>query len=469
MRVAASFLAIVTLCGACEGVESDDGAQPLPSPGKGDAVTSGLPFISEYVEGSVGYNKAVEIFNPLPFDASLDGCQLRIFSNGRTTSNLRVSLDGAEIERAGTLLVCHSRAEAIEGCDIESGSLSFNGNDAIDLACDFGDGAATLDVFGIVGEAPGGGWAVDGATSKDQSVRRRCSVPAGHDAFVAAQWEAAGANAFGDLGRHELCDEQPEPASCSLGEGVLGGPAAAILDGEDARFEVVIDQPVFRNTTERHRDLLLAAVLRFPSDDEVTDVGDAVASIARQGGRIETFTIRDTETGTDFDAVRYFANDATEHAIVVLAGEEDPVAFGFDGEFFECAPEFCTGGDLTRPFFQQLDEDFNPTDRYEILSNEVVLAAFERRNRVFRSTAQPTLLSVAWQEHFDEQRTSLEALESIAREGTGTLTYKFVSGPQEDYEGVVFQLGTDHGMLVVEDSLDAEALTRDGEVVSCAG
>jgi len=45
-----------------------------------------------------------------------------------------------------------------------------------------------------------------------------------------------------------------------------------------------------------------------------------------------------------------------------------------------------------------------------------------------------------------------------------------VAGPGEDYEGVVFYVNdaTDHGLLVVEDSLDASALSLDSEIVSCA-
>ena len=460
---------IVLLCVGCAAVEAGGEARPVPVPGKGDAVTSGLPFISEYVEATFGHEKAVEVYNPLPFPVTLDGCAVRVYSNGRDVANLRVSLKGEEIESGGTLVVCHSRASVIDSCDIFSSKLSYNGNDAIDLACDFGDGMTTIDVIGVIGEDPGRrGWTAGGAETRNQTLRRACSSAVGQDAFVAEEWEPAGADRFDDLGDHELCDAEPEE-TCTLGEGILGGPAGAILDGDDARFQVHIDQPVFANTTTQFRNLLVTGVKQFPLSNEVQDAGDAVAFVARDGGRIETYTIRDTSTGEDFDAVRFFMNDATEHSIVARAGETDPVAFSFDGEFFACNASVCEDGDLTLPFFQQLDEDFNPTDRFEILDQTDVLAAFDRRNRVFRSSQnQNTLLTAAWDEHFGETVTSLNALEAIARDPSGTLTYKFIAGPNEDLEAVVFELdGTDHGLIVVEDSLDTEALTAGGEVISC--
>ena len=458
--------AAVAGCGA---VDAGDAPQPLPAPGKADAITSGLPFISECVEASFGFNKAIELYNPLPFAVSMDGCRLRVYSNGRTSPR-SVSLDGTAMDPGGTLVACHASATAFDVCDVRHGWLSFNGNDAIELACDFGNGPITLDVFGVVGEDPGAsGWTIGDAGTTDQTVRRQCSVGNGDDAFDPQQWEAVGRDMFDDLGVHERCDE-PEPAACSLGEGVLGGPASAVLGGEDARFSVDIDQPVLAGLDARTRVLLLTGYLQFPGTSGVTDAAGAVRGIAGDGGRIETFTIRDTETGLDWDAVRFYMNDATEHAIVVRPGETEPAAFAFDGEFFACDPALCADGDLTLPFFEQLDENFEPTDRFQILENQPVLSDFARRNRVFRSSADPTLLTVAWQEHMGESLSSLDVLEQIARDPGGTLTYEFVAGPHEDYEAVVFEVddASDHGLLVVEDALDPEALTRDGEVVFCA-
>ena len=47
---------------------------------------------------------------------------------------------------------------------------------------------------------------------------------------------------------------------------------------------------------------------------------------------IESFSIRDNDSGLEYDAVRYYANDATEHSVVHLADGGAEVAYSFDGE-----------------------------------------------------------------------------------------------------------------------------------------
>ena len=465
------LMMFLVLAAACDSGIAGESAQPIPAPGKADAVESGLPMISEYVEASFGHNKAIELFNPLPFAVAMDDCRLRMFFNGASVSTRSVGLEGLEMAPHGTLVACNKRATVFDSCDVEHGSLAFNGNDAVALQCDFGGGPVTLDVIGVVGENPGSqGWPVDSASTKNQTLRRRCEVATGHDTFEPEQWDAVGTDAFDGLGEHELCD--PQPAACSQGEGVLGGPADAIFEGEDPRFEVLMEEVLFDNFTPRTQALLLDAASRFLLEaDQLTDAASALAGVAREGsGRVESFTIRDTESGLDFDAVRYFANDATSHSVVYRTGTDDRVAFSFDGEFFLCDPIFCDDGDLSRPFYEGLDENFEPTDQYEILEHAIVLSDFERRARVLRGDDDPTLLTVAFAEHVGPEVTSTEALEEIARDNAGPITYYFVAGPTEDLEGVVFHLGEapDHGLLVVEDSLDVELLTQGGEVTFCA-
>jgi hypothetical protein len=468
------------LAAACDAAPAGPDVRALPAPGKADAQTSGLPMITEYVEASFGSNKGIEIYNPLPFAVSMDACAVRVFSNGRSEPNLRVQLEGSVMQPAGTLTVCHPSATVFGDCDVESGSLNFNGNDAVDLACDFGNGPITLDVVGVVGDDPGSaGWVIDeaaGQRTRDMTIRRACSVAAGHDSFEADQWVAAGKDAFDDFGEHEPCASEPgpEPTACSLGADILGGPASAIWEGAHPEFDVHIHETIFANFTARTGQLLFEAYTHFAAfsgGEEVVDAAAALAAVARDNtSQVEFSTILDTDTGIEYEALRYRANDATWHSIVKVAGTDDTVAFSFDGEFFDCDPTFCSSGDLTRPFFEQLDEDFQPVDRYSVVESTTVLDWFLRRSRVFRNGDDPTLLTVAWAAHTGEQLSSTEVLEQIARDGTGTLVYEFVAGPSEDYEGVVFTVNdaTDHGMLVVEDALDVEALTFDGEVTVCA-
>ena len=401
----------------------------------------------------------------------MDACSVEVYSNGRTTPR-RISLEGIVMAPQGTALVCSKNASLLPSCDVETGSLSFNGNDAVALACDFGSGPRALDVVGVIGENPGSvGWAVEGGSTRNMTLRRRCSTVAGDDVFTPGQWIAAGVDMVDDLGDHALCDDPDPELACSQGDDVLGADSAAIFEGGDPRFVVDLEETLFDNFTPRTQTLLLDAASQFLLDaDELTDAASALAGVAREGsGRVERFVVRDTDSGIDYDAVRYFANDATSHSVVYPVGSDDRAAFSFDGEFFGCDGVFCQGGELSRAFYEGLDEDFEPDDRFEVLSQQTVLAAFPRRNRVLRSDTDATLLTVGLHAHGGPALTSSGVLEQLARTNAGPITYWFVAGPTEDLEGVTFHTAEgDRGMLVVEDSHDVELLTQNGEVSFCA-
>lgn len=470
-RWSISLCSIVALAAACTTGPVADDARPVPAPGKADGQTSGLPMISEYAEATFGHNKAIELFNPLPFAVSMDDCSVRVFSNGRETTNRVIGLQGVVMPPNGTAVVCNSQATEIDGCDVSSGSLSYNGNDAITLACDFGSGPRTLDVVGIVGDNPGSqGWSAGDASTRNQTLRRACTQPAGDDVFDGAQWVAAGADVFDGFGEHTLCDGPVEPA-CSQGPEVIGSSSVALLAGEDERFDVLETHVLFDNFTAQAQNLLLQAASQFLLEaDQLTDAASALAGVAREGsGRVEFFTIHDTTSGVDFDAVRYYANDATSHSAVAVHGTPERVALSFDGEFFGCDPIFCEDGELSRVFYEQLDENDEPVDRFEIVDHQTILGVFNGRFGVLRSDDAPTLLSAAWEAHGGTPGTSSEVLEQLARQNAGPITYHFIAGPTEDLEGVTFVSddGT-RGMLAVEDSVDPELLTADGTVTSCA-
>jgi hypothetical protein len=162
--------------------------------GGGAAMAPELLF-SEYVEGS-GSFKALEICALAT--ASLEGCELQTYSNGKLEPS-RLVLHG-ELAPGKTQVLCSS-ALALQQpnlCD-RSTSLIFNGNDALALSC----GGEQLDVIGQVGVDPGEAWGA-GATL-DHTLRRRCEVTAGRrdgsSAFeVDAEWLTLGVDTFSDLG-----------------------------------------------------------------------------------------------------------------------------------------------------------------------------------------------------------------------------------------------------------------------------
>ncbi len=162
---------------------------------------AGTPIFSEYVEGS-SYNKAVEIYNGSPDALDLSTCAVNRYSNGTSTPTA-IGLDAGSLEPGDTYVLCHSSFSEPAYCDQLSGSLSHNGNDAIELVCD----GTTLDVFGQIGFDPGSAWGSGDVSTVDHTLRRKCDVivgdAAGGDAFdPAVEWNGFPNDTLDGLGQH---------------------------------------------------------------------------------------------------------------------------------------------------------------------------------------------------------------------------------------------------------------------------
>lgn len=160
-------------------------------------------LISEYVEGTSN-NKAVEIYNSHHASIDLTGCALRMFYNGSSTAGSTITMT-ATIPSHDVHVLCNSSAglELAPYCDQTSGSLTFNGDDAVQLYCD----STSIDVIGQIGFDPGAEWGTGLISTADNTTRRTCSVtvgdPDGSDAFdPAIQWEGFDTDTFDGLGVH---------------------------------------------------------------------------------------------------------------------------------------------------------------------------------------------------------------------------------------------------------------------------
>lgn len=130
-------------------------------------------FFSEYNIGS-GNNKGMEIYNPTNAAINLSGYSVNRYSNGSSTITQTMNLSGT-IPAYGTWVVVNGQtADEIDGgttypkCDpamqgfanqlssgVHNGTtdpLYFNGNDALTLE----KGGNKIDIFGKIGENPGG-------------------------------------------------------------------------------------------------------------------------------------------------------------------------------------------------------------------------------------------------------------------------------------------------------------------------
>jgi len=161
----------------------------------------GTMLISEYLEGS-SYNKAIEVYNGSAATVSLATCALKQYTNG-STSGTTIALGSADLAPGEVFVICATRISDSTFCDMTTGSLTFNGNDAVELVC----GGAAADVFGQIGFDPGTAWGTGGVSTKDHTLRRSCEVFAGDadgsDAFdPSVEWTGFAIDSFDGLGVH---------------------------------------------------------------------------------------------------------------------------------------------------------------------------------------------------------------------------------------------------------------------------
>lgn len=113
---------------------------------------TGEIFISEYVEGSSN-NKVIELYNPQSAGCTtvdLSTYALRVYSNGASTATRTINLTGT-LDPQNTYIVSHtSAADVIKNIAQQtSGSLNFNGDDAVELVKD----SNPIDVVGTIGDS----------------------------------------------------------------------------------------------------------------------------------------------------------------------------------------------------------------------------------------------------------------------------------------------------------------------------
>ena len=132
-------------------------------------------FISEYVEGP-GQNNAIEIYNPTSSSIDLSGYSINRYSNGATSASEVWPLSGA-IAAGQAIAIGNGQLDSIwvstywstpvdpvfyTACGMHCSGIYptpfyFNGDDALTLE----KGTAIIDIFGKVGEDPGGAWTDD--------------------------------------------------------------------------------------------------------------------------------------------------------------------------------------------------------------------------------------------------------------------------------------------------------------------
>jgi hypothetical protein len=103
-------------------------------------------------------------------------------------------------------VLCHSSwisTGSTPPCDQLSGSVNFDGDDAVELVCD----GTTYDVIGQIGFDPGTEWGTGLTSTADNTLRRKCALtdgdPDGSDAFdPSIEWDGFAVATYSGMGEH---------------------------------------------------------------------------------------------------------------------------------------------------------------------------------------------------------------------------------------------------------------------------
>jgi len=146
-------------------------------------------IITEYVEGS-GNNKYIEIWNNTGALVNMANYKLTIYSNGSSSVSNTVNLSGSLADQS-EYVVAHSSATIWSGTpDLTSGSLTFNGNDAVALVNTTSKG--NIDVIGEIGNNSNFGL--------DKTLRRNANATNPSTTYDANNWTSYSKDNVSGLG-----------------------------------------------------------------------------------------------------------------------------------------------------------------------------------------------------------------------------------------------------------------------------
>ena len=141
---------------------------------------------------------------PAATSVSLVGCAVRIYANGSLTPTSTITLTQTVAAR-DVLVVCNSSASApvLAQCDVATGSVNWNGDDAVELFCS----GVSVDNLGQIGVDPGLEWGAGLTSTADNTLRRPCTITSGDvvgdDAFdPATEWDGLAGDIFDNLGSY---------------------------------------------------------------------------------------------------------------------------------------------------------------------------------------------------------------------------------------------------------------------------
>jgi len=162
-------------------------------------------LISEYVEADSS-NKFVELYNPTATAINLSDYRIIILRNGGTLpvngTDRDILLTGV-IPAGDTFIIANGNQTFLPVASVDmlipnaGNPLDFGGNDPVlltDLSYNI------IDVIGIPGTDPGGGYPVDGQDTENNTIRRNLPITVPNGIWTPAEWTAFPNNDVSGLG-----------------------------------------------------------------------------------------------------------------------------------------------------------------------------------------------------------------------------------------------------------------------------
>ena len=145
-------------------------------------------FISEYVED--GGNKYLEIYNPTSATVNLTNYNVQVYFNGSSTASSTINLSG-NLASGAVYVIANTSSSAWSGtADTITGSLSFNGNDAVTLR----NNTTIIDLIGVIGNSSYFG--------DDRTLVRLNTVQVPNATYTIAEWTTTAPFSTSNLGFH---------------------------------------------------------------------------------------------------------------------------------------------------------------------------------------------------------------------------------------------------------------------------
>ncbi|MFA6383463.1 MAG: DUF4215 domain-containing protein [Parcubacteria group bacterium] len=162
-------------------------------------------FFSEYLEGAVGTNKALEIYNSTGATVNLTGYKIEKYANGSITSPSVYNLTATNLASGSVFVICNSGLNDQSNCDQIAG-VDFNGDDVVILKNPIGD---RIDLIGQFGQQPASGyWGTNPITTADHDLVRNCNITCGNPVGfsnpfdISDEWQSYAWDDFSHLGSH---------------------------------------------------------------------------------------------------------------------------------------------------------------------------------------------------------------------------------------------------------------------------